>query len=97
MAETKSAALKAFKTFIKRYQAKCILMLQIVLRRMKTCGMLPSKTMLSLVFKLIQSGQKNWKRIRGFRKIADVIGGIRFTDGLSDEEIIELGEMKNAA
>ena len=61
------------------------------LRTGKTGGMLPNKTMLSLVFKLIQSGQKNWRTFRGFRKLADVIGGIRVTDGLSDEEIIELG------
>ncbi len=132
MAERKSDALKAFKAFIKRYQAKypdatnCLekdkdrlltfydfpamhwqhirttnpiesIFSTVKLRTGKTRGMLSRKTMLSLVFKLIQSGQKNWRKLRGFRMLADVIEGVRFTDGLSDEEIIELGERKNAA
>lgn len=67
------------------------------LRTGKTRGMLSRKTMLALVFKLVQSGQRNWRKLRGFRRLADVIDGVKFTDGFTDEEIKELGEIKNAA
>ena len=67
------------------------------LRTGKTRGILSRKTMLSLVFKLIQSGQRNWKKIRGFLRLAEVINGVKFNDGLTDEETVELIELKNAA
>jgi len=34
-----------------------------------------------MVFKLIQSAQKRWRRLRGFRLLADVIEGVNFKDG----------------
>ena len=67
------------------------------LRTGKTRGMLPRKSMLALVLKLALCAQKNWRKLRGFKRLAEVIRGIQFTNGLTDEEIKELGEMKNAA
>jgi putative transposase len=38
------------------------------------------------VFKLTQSAQKRWLRIRGFKHLGDVIEGIQFKDGIRLEE-----------
>lgn len=52
------------------------------LRTNKTRGAVSPESMLSLVFKLIQSAQKRWLRIRGFKHLGDVIEGIPFKDGI---------------
>ncbi len=59
--------------------------------------MLSRKTMLSLVFKLIQTAQGNWKKIRGFVRLAEVIRGVKFTDGFTNEEIKSFEDVKHAA
>ena len=38
--------------------------------------------------------EKGWRKMRGFRRLADVINGIKFIDGI-DEETIE--RQRNAA
>ena len=45
----------------------------------KSCG--SRKTTLAMTFKLAVTAEKNWRRLRGFRKLADVIQGIQFKDG----------------
>ncbi len=40
------------------------------------------ETILAMVFKLIQSAEKRWKRIKGFDLIGEVIEGIVFKDGV---------------
>lgn len=52
------------------------------LRTVKTRGAVSEHTVLPLVFKLVQSAQKRWQRIRGFKHLADVIEGVQFTDGI---------------
>ena len=52
------------------------------LRTDKTRGAVSPDSILSLVFKLIQSAQKRWLRIRGFKHLGDVIEGIPFKDGI---------------
>lgn len=52
------------------------------LRTDKTRGAVSNDSILSLVFKLVQSAQKRWLRIRGFKHLADVIEGVQFKDGL---------------
>ncbi|MDA9558117.1 IS256 family transposase [Vibrio sp.] len=47
--------------------------------RVKSCG--SRKTTLSMVFKLAQSAEKKWYRLRGFKLLADVIEGITFKNG----------------
>jgi transposase-like protein len=39
------------------------------------------ETTLAMVFKLLQSPQKRWKRIKGFRKLELVVNNVPFRDG----------------
>ena len=52
------------------------------LRTAKTRGCVSRNSILSMVFKLSQSAEKRWRRLRGFKKLADVVQGIRFKDGI---------------
>jgi len=56
------------------------------LRTDKTRGCVSKDTILALVFKLVQSAEKRWLRIRGFKYLADVIEGVPFKDGLRVEQ-----------
>ena len=56
------------------------------LRTAKTRNCLSEKTALSLVHQLAMSAQKWWRRLRGFRHLADVIADERFLDGVNKEE-----------
>jgi len=51
-------------------------------------------TILTMVYKLGLSAEKGWRKLRGFRRLADVINGVKFIDGV-DEETFEL--QRNAA
>jgi putative transposase len=62
------------------------------LRTDKTRGAVSKGTILPLVFKLVQSAQKRWLRIRGFKHLGDVIEGVQFKDGIRVEEIIVMAE-----
>ncbi len=52
------------------------------LRTYKTKGCLSRKTALAMVFKLLLSAKKSWRRLNGSQHIADVIQGVRFEDGI---------------
>jgi hypothetical protein len=48
-----------------------------------------------MVFKLAQSAEKSWYRLKGFKLLADVITGVKFKDGIrvtqdQTEEVKEL-------
>lgn len=45
----------------------------------KNCG--SRKTTLAMTYKLIETAQINWRRLRGYRLLADVIQGVTFKDG----------------
>lgn len=45
----------------------------------KSCG--SRKTTLAMSYKLITTAQNTWRRLRGFRLLADVVQGIQFKDG----------------
>ena len=45
----------------------------------KSCG--SRKTTLAMTYKLITTAQDKWRRLRGFRLLADVVQGIQFKDG----------------
>ena len=47
--------------------------------RMRNCG--SRETTLTMVFKLLQSAQQGWKRIKGFRKLELVVNNVRFRNG----------------
>lgn len=52
------------------------------LRTRKTRNCSSRETILAMVFKLVQSAQKRWKRIKGFDLIGEVIEGVVFKNGL---------------
>jgi putative transposase len=52
------------------------------LRTDKTRGCVSPGSILSLVFKLMQSAQKRWLKIRGFKHLAEVIEGVPFKNGV---------------
>ena len=52
------------------------------LRTARTRGCVSRDSILSMVFKLSQSAQKKWRRLRGFKLLADVVQGINFKDGV---------------
>jgi transposase-like protein len=59
------------------------------LRTAKTRGCGSRQTILSMVYKLGQSAQKKWRKLRGFKLLADVIRGVQFKDGESIDPLTE--------
>ena len=51
-------------------------------RTRKTKGCLNRKTALAMVFKLMMSAKKKWRRISGPNRLPEVIQGVEFTDGI---------------
>ncbi len=51
-------------------------------RTYKSKGCFSRTTILTMVFKLCESAQKRWNRLRGFNYLADVIRGVKFTNGV---------------
>lgn len=60
-------------------------------KRSRSCG--SRDTTLSMVFKLLQSAQKRWKRIKGFDQLKLVVNNVQFRDG----ERVEDQSDRNAA
>lgn len=60
----------------------------------KTWGCVSRSTILTMVFKLGLSAEKGWRKLRGFRQLADVINNVKFIDGI-DEKIVQ--QQKRAA
>ena len=56
------------------------------LRTDKTRGCVSQNSILSLVFKLVQSAQKRWLKIRGFKRLGEVIEGVKFKDGIRADQ-----------
>jgi transposase-like protein len=52
------------------------------LRTTKTKGCLSRKTALAMVFKLLLSARKKWRRLDGSNHIGEVIQGVTFKDGI---------------
>lgn len=117
MASTRTDANKAFKAFIKRYEAKYPKATQCLEKdkealltfydypadhwaHLRTTNPIESTfatvrhrtkksknchsytTILAMVFKLIQSAEKRWRKLRGFHYLAEVIEGVPFKDGV---------------
>ncbi len=51
------------------------------LRTAKTRGCVSRDGILAMVYKLGMSAQKNWRKLRGFVHLADVIRGVKFSNG----------------
>lgn len=54
------------------------------LRTAKTRGCLARETMLTMVFKLTCSAQKRWRRLNVPERLADVITGVNFVNGVKE-------------
>jgi putative transposase len=51
------------------------------LRTDKTKGCLSRKTALAMVFKLVKTAERHWRRLDGSDRLAQIIEGVRFRDG----------------
>lgn len=52
-------------------------------RTTRTKNCVSRNTLLGLVFQLALTAEKSWRKIRGFKRLPDVINGIRFQDGMA--------------
>lgn len=57
------------------------------LRTAKVRGCFSTQTVRTMAFKLCEVAQKNWRRLRGFKKLTKVIEGVRFVDGIEEMRI----------
>jgi transposase-like protein len=57
------------------------------LRTDKTKGCLSRDTVLTMVFRLIQSAERHWRRLDGSIQLAEVIQGIKFIDGVKEQRM----------
>ena len=53
------------------------------LRTAKTRGCLSRKSAFTMVFKLLESAQKRWRKLRGPNRVAEVIRGVGFVNGIA--------------
>lgn len=52
-------------------------------RTTRTKNCVSRNSLLGLVFQLALTAEKSWRKIRGFKRLPDVIEGIRFQDGIT--------------
>lgn len=57
------------------------------LRTAKTRNCGTRETTLAMIFRLAQSAEKRWKRLRGYKLLGEVITGVRFKDGIRESEV----------
>lgn len=57
------------------------------LRHRKTKNNGSAKASLVMIFKLAQSAEKGWRKLRGHQHIPELIKGIRFIDGINEHSI----------
>jgi putative transposase len=53
-------------------------------RTVRTKGSLSHRTARLMVFKLVMSAAKTWRRLKGENQLPKVIAGVKFTDGVAD-------------
>ncbi len=51
------------------------------LRADTTRGCVAQRTILAMVYKLAMSAEKKWRKLRGFKLLAEIIRGVQFKDG----------------
>ena len=57
------------------------------LRTAKTRGCVSRTTILAMVFKLGQCAEKKWRKLRGFRRLAEVVRGVCFKNGIAEPSL----------
>lgn len=58
-------------------------------RTVRTKGSLSQKTVKLMVFKLVQAASKTWRRLNGRNQLPKLIEGIKFTDGVAENDVVE--------
>lgn len=68
-------------------------------RTYKAKGAFSSKTILAMAFKLMQSAEKRWIKLRGFHHLDNVIKGVKFINGKMEmkEKNLPITESQNGA
>jgi transposase-like protein len=56
------------------------------LRTAKTRGCVSRAGILAMVFKLTKCAEQKWRKLKGHTRLAQVVQGVRFKDGLQEEE-----------
>lgn len=56
------------------------------LRSKKTKGCGSREASLMMVFKLCSEAEKRWKKLKGYKRIPEIIRGVTFVDGFTEEE-----------
>lgn len=54
------------------------------MKRSRSCG--SRETILAMVYKLLESAQKKWKRLKGFGLLTLVVNNVKFKDGVQERE-----------
>jgi len=54
------------------------------LRTAKTRGCLSRKTALTMAFQLARCAENGWRRLSGYQRLAEIIRGVKFVDGVSE-------------
>ena len=67
------------------------------LRTHKTRGCLSRETAMTMVFKLVLSAQKSWRRLNASHWLKDVILGVEFRDGIRADAQVEVEDQADAA
>ncbi len=57
------------------------------LRTAKVRNCFSSKTVVTMAFKLCQSAQNRWQRLHGSKRLAEVIRGVKFVNGIEEQRI----------
>ena len=69
-------------------------------RTYKAKGAFSSKTIVTMAFKLLQSAEKRWLRLRGFHQLDNVIQGLAFKDGIlvkNSEDLSKINQQNQGA
>jgi len=56
-------------------------------RTSRAKGCVSRRSMLAFTFKLVMSASRTWNRLAGFERLAEVIEGVKFINGVSEEDI----------
>ena len=51
---------------------------------MRTKGSLSHKTARLMVFKLVMSAARTWRRLKGENQLPKVVAGVKFTNGVAE-------------
>jgi putative transposase len=56
----------------------------------RTKGCLTRDGMLAMIYKLGQSAERSWRRLRGFQWLAKVVEGVTFRDGIEVQNVVRI-------